>query len=162
MFIWFSNLILLLQSDFCVRVCLIPQHWSIMKRRKCFSGEILIERILDLMLYIKVNRICNLFASHLINECIRDPDHTSSTHPTHTTLFGWKLLLTMMSLWHHFILFPLNIAPCPGMYMTWQWSLEAVPTHNSMDKSPTLPLDIIPWSLDEMADYTRYCTCMSQ
>ena len=22
------------------------------------------------------------------------------SHPTHTTLFGWKLLLTMMSLWH--------------------------------------------------------------
>ena len=53
---------------------------------------------LCLVLYIKVNRVCNLVSSHLINEYIKDPDHTSSTHPTHTTLFGWKLLLTIMSL----------------------------------------------------------------
>ena len=69
------------------------------------------------VLHIKINRICNLFSSHLINEYIRDPDHTSSTHPTHTTLFGWKLLLTRMhsSRMRTTRLFPVS----PSMHCSW-------------------------------------------
>ena len=69
------------------------------------------------VLHIKINRICNLFSSHLINEYIRGPDNTSSTHPTHTTLFGWKLLLTRMhsSRMRTTRLFPVS----PSMHCSW-------------------------------------------
>ena len=69
------------------------------------------------VLHIKINRICNLFSSHLINEYIRDPDHTISTHPTHTTLFGWKLLLTRMhsTRMRTTGLFPVS----PSMHCSW-------------------------------------------
>ena len=69
------------------------------------------------VLYIKNNRICNLFSSHLINEYIRDPDHTSSPHPSHTTLFGWKLLLTRM---HSSGMRTTRLLPIsPSMHCSW-------------------------------------------
>ena len=51
-----------------------------------------------LLLYDKVNRICTPLNVYLINEYIMIPTHTSSTHNTHTTIFGWMILITMMSL----------------------------------------------------------------
>ena len=48
--------------------------------------------------YDKVNRTCITFNVSFLNAYIMIPSHTGSSLSTHTTLFGWVILITMMSL----------------------------------------------------------------
>ena len=50
------------------------------------------------LLYDKVNRTCITFNVSFLNAYIMIPSHTGSALSTHTTLFGWVILITMMSL----------------------------------------------------------------
>ena len=50
------------------------------------------------VLYDKVNRTCITFNVFFLNAYIMIPNHTGSALSTHTTLFGWVILITMMSL----------------------------------------------------------------
>ena len=50
------------------------------------------------LLYDKVNRTCITFNVSFLNAYIMIPSHTGSSLFTHTTLFGWVILITMISL----------------------------------------------------------------
>ena len=50
------------------------------------------------LLYDKVNHTCITSNVSFLNAYIMIPSHTGSFLSTHTTLFGWVILITMMSL----------------------------------------------------------------
>ena len=66
----------------------------------CFIYQLVQVRIAFsiVMLYDKVNRTCITFNVFFLNAYIMIPNHTGSALSTHTTLFGWVILITMMSL----------------------------------------------------------------
>ena len=67
------------------------------------EGQLALERFqrsskVSKLLYDKVNRTCITFNVFFLNAYIMIPSHTGSALSTHTTLFGWVILITMMSL----------------------------------------------------------------
>ena len=73
-------------------------HWWKRGRSREYEDDAILTDPKIVLLYDKVNRTCTPFSIYLINAYIMIPNHTSSIHPTHTTLFGWVILISMMSM----------------------------------------------------------------
>ena len=84
-----------------LKLVFCDEHFLNVLRLYCTLHSILMSMqsiVFTKMLYDKVNRTCITFNVFFLNAYIMIPNHTGSALSTHTTLFGWVILITMMSL----------------------------------------------------------------